>query len=108
MKVKPDAGVANKEKFDPMGVVPVQSLPQLIKFGNPGEVTVPLPVFVTLSVRKTWLKLAVTVRFVFKVTVQVPVPGQVAVGEPDMVQPVKVEPPLAAAVKVIWVPSLAV
>ena len=44
---------------------------------------------------------------VSKVTVQVPVPGQEAVGLPVTVQPVKVEPPPAAAVRVIWVPLFA-
>ncbi len=53
-------------------------------------------------------KAAVTVRSVFIVTVQVPVPGHVAAGLPETVQPVKVELPPGAAVSVIVVPLFTV
>ncbi len=90
----------------PLLTVSEQLLPQLM----PGPVTLPFPapVFVTISVRGTALKLAVTVRLASSVTVHVPVPGQVAVGLPVTVQPVKEEPVLAAAVRVSCVPLFAV
>jgi len=73
--------------------------PQLIPAGL--EVTVPLPVPVLLTVRGKvcLLNVAVTVVDAFMVTAQVPVPEQ-----PPPLQPVKVDPPAAAAVRVTTVP----
>jgi hypothetical protein len=69
------------------------------------DVTVPLPVPVLLTVRLNCcgeaVKLAVTVVAAFMVTLHVPVPEH-----PAPLQPLKVDPPVAAAVRVTTVPLL--
>jgi hypothetical protein len=73
--------------------------PQLIPTGLLLTVPLPAPVLPTLRVYEVFkLKLAVTVTFVAKFTVQVPVPEQ-----PPPLQPVKVEPAAAVAVNVTTV-----
>ncbi len=77
--------------------------PQLMPAGF--EVTVPLPVPFSVTVSgKVWacrVNVAVTVVAAFMVTTQEPVPEQ-----PPPLQPVNVEPPAAAAVRVTTVPLL--
>ncbi len=99
----PGFGVAVKVMAVPLLTVSEQSLPQLM----PVPVMVPLAFGVTVSVRRISVKLAVTVRLLVKVMVQVPVPGQ-ALGFPVTVQPLKFDPPFGAAVSVIAVPLLTV
>jgi hypothetical protein len=69
------------------------------------DVTVPLPVPALLTVRLNLCgaaaKLAVTVAAALMVTLHVPVPEQ-----PPPLQPLKVDPPAAAAVRVTTVPLL--
>ena len=75
--------------------------PQLIPAGL--DVTVPLPVPALLTDRlNCWtLKVAETEVAAFMVTLHVPVPEQ-----PPPLQPLKVDPPAAAAVRVTTVPLL--
>jgi len=75
--------------------------PQLIPAGL--EVTVPLPVppLLTERVKPCWSKLAVTMVAALMVTTHEPVPEH-----PAPLQPVKVDPPAAAAVRVTTVPPL--
>jgi len=76
----------------------VQLVPHVIPAGV--LVTVPLPVPAVLTVRVVlWSKVAVTATSLVRVTVQAPVPEH-----PPPLQPVKINWPLGAAVRVTAVP----
>jgi hypothetical protein len=73
-------------------------VPQLIPVGL--LLTLPGPDVVTVSVKNCWTKVAVTAALALSVTTHVPVPEQ-----PAPLQPLKLEPTSACAVKVTRVPG---
>jgi len=98
-KVEPLAGVAVRVTTVPVVKACEHVEPQEIPAGELVTVPLPVPDFVTLSVKDDCTKLAVTDVAAFTVTVQEPVPVQ-----PPPLQPLKVEPAAAAAVRVTDVP----
>src|SRR5260221_4133559 len=101
LNVDPPAAAAVRATTVPLLYLAVQVDPQLIPAGL--DVTVPLPVPDLLTVRfNCWtLKFAVTVVAALMVTLHDPVPEQ-----PPPLQPLNVDPPAAAAVRVTTVPLL--
>jgi len=99
VKVEPAAGAAVKVTMVALLNDPEQVVPQLIPVGELVTVPLPLPDLVTLSAKDGKVKVAVTDAAAFIVTIQVPVPVQ-----PPPLQPVNVEPVVAAAVSVTTVP----
>jgi hypothetical protein len=101
LKFDPPAALAVRVTTVPLLYGAAQVAPQLIPAGL--DVTVPLPVPALLTVRLNCCtaKLAVTLVAALMVTLQVPVPEQ-----PPPLQPLNVDPPLAAAVRVTTVPLL--
>lgn len=100
-KVEPVAGVAVSVTVAPEAKFAVQSALQAIPAGL--LVMVPVPVLLTVSAKvPTWLvsKVAVTALAAFMVTVQVPVPVQAPL------QPAKLEPAAAVALRVTLVFSV--
>jgi len=95
VKVEPAAGAAVRVTAVPLVKLAEQVAPQLIPTGELVTVPLPVPAGVTVSVKVGRAKVAVTVVAAEIVTVQVPVPAQ-----PPPLQPVKVEPPAGAAVRV--------
>ena len=75
-------------------------MPQLTPAGVEVTVPVPVPAFVTVRAMGIRLKVAVTERAALMVTWQAPVPVQAPL------QPAKVEPAVAAWLRVTTVPEL--
>src|SRR4029453_5565357 len=97
--MEPAAGVAVKVITVPLAYAAMQVEPHEMPAGL--LVTVPIPgsALLTVSVKASRAKVAVTVVAALSVTVQVPVPEQ-----PPPLQPVKLEPAVGVAVKVTAVP----
>ena len=99
VNVEPAEGVAVKVTAVPL-VIPVEQVaPQEMPAGALVTLPLPVPEFVTLSVKDDCTKLAVTVWAALIVTVHVPVPVQ-----PPPLQPLNVEPAAGVAVNVTAVP----
>jgi hypothetical protein len=98
VKVDPVAGVAVRVTLVPLLKDALQVLPQLIPDGAEVTVPVPVPALATVKANVGRANVAVTLRAVVILTVQVPVPVQAPL------QPVKVDPLAAAAVRVTLVP----
>ena len=99
LKVEPAAGVAVSVTAVPLGKLAEQVAPQVIPTGELVTVPLPVPALLTVSAKVGRLKVAVTVVAAETVTVQAPVPEH-----PPPLQPVKVEPAAAVAVRVTAVP----
>src|SRR5262245_57103808 len=99
LNVEPVCGDAVRVTTVPCVNEIVHVVPQLIPAGELVTVPTPAPAFDTVSARDVCTKVAVTVVAAFTVTAQVPVPAQ-----PPPLQPVKVDPAAAAAVRVTTVP----
>ena len=91
---EPVAGVAVKVTVLPLSKLAEQVDPQFTPTGEVVTVPVPAPVVDTETRYLAGSKLATTVSVALMVTVQVPVPGQVA-ALPFTVQPVKLDVPAA-------------
>ena len=102
VKVEPDAAAAVRVTLVPLLKFVLHVLPQLTPLGEELTVPVPVPPLVIVNVYVTGIavKVAVTLCAEVRLTVQVPVP------EHAPLQPVKVEPDAAAAVRVTDVPLL--
>jgi hypothetical protein len=100
--VEPAAGVAVKVTTVPVGNAATHVVPQSMPGGWLVTVPDPVPCFwmVRFDIPTGGLNVAVTDRFASIVTVQDPVPLH-----PSPLHPEKVEPPLAAAVRVTTVPG---
>ena len=98
VKVEPAAGAAVKVTAVPLANVAEHVAPQEMPAGLLVTVSDPVPDLLTVSVN-VCAKLAVMVVAALSVMVQVPVPEQ-----PPPLQPVKMEPEAAVAVKVTAVP----
>ncbi len=101
VKVEPAAGAAVRVTMVLLLNEKAQVAPQLMPAGVLVTVPVPAPVLFTVRTKVGTVKLAVTVLAAFIVTTQVPVPLQL-----PPVQPIKVEPVAADAVRVTWVLKL--
>jgi hypothetical protein len=99
VKVEPAAGAAVRVTAVPDVNEVEQVAPQLMPAGELVTVPLPAPALVTVSAKDDCMKVAVTVVAAFIVTVQV-----VAMPEQPPLQPVKVDPAAAAAVRVTEVP----
>jgi len=99
VNVEPVCGDAVRVTTVPCVNEIVHVVPQLIPAGELVTVPTPAPAFDTVSARDVCTKVAVTVVAALTVTAQVPVPAQ-----PPPLQPLKVDPAAAAAVRVTTVP----
>jgi hypothetical protein len=99
VNVEPAAGVAVRVTAVPLANAAEQVAPQEMPAGALETVPVPVPAFVTASVKGCRAKVAVTAWAALMVTAQVPVPVQ-----PPPLQPVNVEPAAGVAVRVTTVP----
>lgn len=101
VKVEPGLAVAVNATTLPSSKGAAQVVPQVMPAGTEVTVPLPAPLRTTVSVRCVRAKVAMTVRALVGVTVQVPVPGQL---KPAPLQPVKVEPGPATAVSTTALP----
>jgi hypothetical protein len=95
-KVNPVDGVACKLIAPPILKLEVQLLPQSIPDGV--LETLPLPIFVTVSMALVWAKFAVQLLFAFMVT-------DPLVQSTSPLQPVNTEPVAGIGVKLITIPD---
>ena len=102
VKVEPAVGVAVRVTTVPLANEAEHDAPQAMPVGALVTVPLPAPLGLTVSV-KSGTKVAVTVVSAPSVTVHGPVPAQ-----PPPLQPVNVEPPAGAAVRVTAVPVVKV
>jgi hypothetical protein len=100
MKIEPAAAAAVSVTELFVGNEALQVFPQLMPLGLLVTVPVPVPALFTVSVEGTALKVAVTDLFALITTTHVPVPLH-----PLPLQPPKVDPVAAVAVKVTVVPD---
>jgi hypothetical protein len=103
VNVAPAAGAVVSVTLVPEAILALHVVPQSIALGLDATVPAPAPLFATLRVYVVTAavpNVAVTLRAAVMLTVQVPVPVQAPL------QPEKVEPVAAAAVRVTEVPEL--